>query len=106
VEPARYGEVVECDDRRQDALKATFDHPPIVSELSLRDVARSRFDPRPLNTEPVGVEPEIMNNIQVLAPSVIAVTGVAAVFGEERSRRLLESPGVTVDVVAFDLVGG
>ena len=57
-EPAGRREVPEGDDRCQAALVARREHAAVVIELGPRVDAVFRLDPRPLDREPEGVQPE------------------------------------------------
>jgi hypothetical protein len=81
-------------------------HPTVVVELGRREVALLRLDARPLDGEPVGVEPEAGNELDVVEVSVVVVARVARGLGEHGRLQVLEHPLVAVEVVALDLVRG
>ena len=105
-QPARHREVDERDDRVQAPLAAAVDHAAVVVEGGAGELALLRLDPAPLEAEPVGVQAGAGHQVQVLAPAVVGVAGVAAGLGERRVLGVLHLPVVVVDVAALDLVGG
>ena len=105
-QPARHREVDERDDRGEAALAAAVDDPPVVVEGGAGELALLRLDPAPLEAEPVGVQAGAGHEVEVLAPAVVGVAGVAAGLGERRVLGVLHLPVVVVDVAALDLVGG
>ena len=88
------------------ALAAAVDDPAVVVEGGAGELALLRLDPAPLEAEPVGVQPGAGHEVEVLAPAVVGVAGVAAGLGERRVLGVLQLPVVVVDVAALDLVGG
>ena len=104
--PARDGEVVVRHHRRDAVLQAALDHPSVVVERGARVEARLGLDPRPLEGEAVGVQPELGEHGDVLGVAVVVVAGVAGRLVEGRVRGPLHRPDVGVDVAPFDLVAG
>ena len=105
-QPARHREVDERDDRVQAPLAAAVDHAPVVVEGGAGELALLGLDPAPLEAEPVGVQAGAGDEVEVLAPAVVGVAGVAAGLGERRVLGVLHLPVVVVDVAALDLVRG
>ena len=59
-EPVRGGEVVERHDRCEAELEAAVDDRLVVVERLLGELPLDRLDARPLDGEPVGVEPHAL----------------------------------------------
>lgn len=106
LEPLRHGEVVQGDHGAQAALDGALDHAAVVGEFGPGELALGRFDPRPLDGEPVVGEAQTGQRVHVLVPAVVAVARVQAGLLDVGARGVLLDPPVAVGVVALDLVGG
>lgn len=97
---------MEGDYWRQSVLVADLQYAAVVVECRRRELSFFRLDPSPLQGKPVSGEPEARNESDVLAVAVVVVDGIAGGLGEDGAGKLFKEPGVAVDVVAFNLVGG
>ena len=104
-DPARGGEVVERQQRHEPVLVARVEHAPVVIERRPRELALLGLDPRPLDREAVGAEPERRDRRDVLGVAVVVVAGIARPLAVVRPGHVLEQPAVVVDVASLDLVG-
>src|SRR6185312_5051403 len=104
-DPARRGEVVERQHRRQPVLVTRIQHSPVVLERGSRELALLGFDARPLERAAVGAEPESGHERDVARVAVVVIAGIARHLGVGRGRQVLHEPAVVVDVAALDLVG-
>ena len=76
------------------------------SRARRRELAVFGLDPRPLDREAVGAEPEVAHERDVVGVAVVAVGAVARHLDARGVRRVLERPPVVVPVAALDLVRG
>ena len=76
-DPARRGEVVKREHRRQAVVVARVQHPPVVIERRPRELALLGLDARPLEREAIRAEPERRNECDVGRVAVVVVAGVA-----------------------------
>ena len=81
-------------------------HPPVVFQAGLRELAFLRFDARPLDGEAVRVEAQFRQQGDIFGIAVVVVAGVAGRFSVDGSRHVFKQPIVAVDVVPLDLVCG
>ncbi len=104
--PPRRREVVEGDHRLDPVGEARGAHPAVVVEGRHRELAGLGLDPRPLQREPVVVEPERGQQGDVVVVAVQLVAGVATRLLTGRALGVLPGPPVVVPVAPLDLVRG
>ncbi|MEI9985630.1 MAG: hypothetical protein WDN69_22080 [Aliidongia sp.] len=103
-EPARHGEVVVGDHRRQAASMAGLQQAAVAIEFGHREQPRFRLDPGPFDADAMAVEAEIGCDRHILFEPVVAVARIPGWLVVERRRHGLAQPGIRVDVVAFALM--
>jgi hypothetical protein len=96
---------MEGQDRRHGIAVAGLQHAAVVVELSSRELAFGRLDPRPLDAETEGVHAKAGQHGDVVFVPVVEVAGVARWLPAERPFAMLPPPPVAVRVAALDLVG-
>jgi hypothetical protein len=94
------------DDRDDPTLVTTAQQTAVVVQRCLRELSLRWLDATPLDREPVGAEPQPLDQVEVFPPPVVGVTGISTRLNTDRTRCVLELPPVAVGVPAFDLVGG
>src|SRR5699024_2798757 len=105
-EPASTVHVHQRHHRFDAACQAGRDHAPVVCQFGTGDEPAFGLDAGPFDAEPVGVQPQVGGNADVVGEPVVAVRGIAAGLDYVCVRRMLHHPPVGVDVVAFDLMSG
>ncbi len=103
-EPPRGREVVEGHDRVDAACAQVYAQPAVMRECSQGDLAVSWLNPTPLDGEPVVVQTQSRDQVDVLFPAFPRITCVPGGFRTYGACGMLESPPIVVDVPALDLV--
>ena len=102
-EPARRGVMVEGHHRGQSARAAAVDHRLVMIEHRDREQAGPWLDPWPFQAEAIAVEAKALHQVEIGAPQLEAVVGIARWWAERRLD-ILQHPLVAVGVVALHLM--
>ena len=81
-----------------------FQHPAVVVQFSVREASFFRLNSPPFDGEAVSVEAEIGQQIDVLLVEVIVIARIPRRLLVHAVGKMLEQPGVAIEVIAFHLV--
>ena len=105
-QPSGRREMVKGDEGDEPTFPAPRALPAIVLQCGDRPLVLFGLDPTPLDREPVGVEAQGREQVEIIRPPVPRVTRIAAGYRTWGPGRVLELPPIVVGVATLDLVGG
>ena len=84
--------MVKGDDRRDAVLVAGRQHPAVMFEFGVGELALLRLDARPFDREAIGVEAERRQQGNIGRVAMIMVAGIPGRLDENRPGQMLQDP--------------